>query len=370
PPPRAPQPTAIVQLDDTDKSPVDGFRMNREWNEAPDFECGYPESNHRKSGSSDLFRGTGRHDASFGSVVQLEDLERILADPAAAYLLENCMLRPGASNAAMLSAEEPFALGSLDAYTAKLRLWQGMVANRSAAEVGTNLRRTGILPPGEIGTRALEELQDLFLEVPADFLADFRRMEPRVLEWECGASKLCGRVPLLPEGTRSLYFFPTRYKYSNYVRLLLRHLLLSAAGPEEFQDSTGIFLSSRGVDKMPVLFAYCRDAAAARLEDCLALAAEILARPHFLPPESLLAYQEKPGDDPEMFFASAGKNWEKDLQASPGLSRHFTAESWQQERAQQDFLTFSERFFTPDPPRSASTNVPAAEGKDGKGAGQ
>ncbi|MDD3154955.1 MAG: hypothetical protein PHS41_08805, partial [Victivallaceae bacterium] len=62
----------VVATDDTDKGPADAFRGHRERNEAPDFERRYSESNDRKSGSSGLFRGSGRRGASFGNVVAIQ----------------------------------------------------------------------------------------------------------------------------------------------------------------------------------------------------------------------------------------------------------------------------------------------------------
>jgi exodeoxyribonuclease V gamma subunit len=160
-------------------------------------------------------------------------LVRFLKNPARYFLNERLGLRLGEDEQEP-EDEEAFALDPLSAYHLKQSCLDGVLAGHDAQAVFTELRLSGVLPHGEFGRLAIEQHCG-GIEAFADEVNVLRQylLEPLDIDLEIEGFRLTGRLTNIARGGLVRYRY-TRCKITDLIELWVSHLVLNAAGLEDY----------------------------------------------------------------------------------------------------------------------------------------
>jgi exodeoxyribonuclease V gamma subunit len=160
-------------------------------------------------------------------------LVRFLKNPARYFLHERLGLRLGEDEQEP-EDEEAFALDPLSAYHLKQPCLDEVLAGHDAQAVFTELRLSGVLPHGEFGRLAIEQHCG-GIEAFADEIRRARHdpLEPLDIDIEIEGFRLTGRLTNIARGGLVRYRY-TRCKVADLIELWVSHLVLNAAGPEDY----------------------------------------------------------------------------------------------------------------------------------------
>ena len=213
-------------------------------------------------------------------------LVRFLKNPARYFLNERLGLRLGEDEQEP-EDEEAFALDPLSAYHLKQSCLDGVLAGHDPQAVFTELRLSGVLPHGEFGRLALEQHCG-GIEAFADEVNAVRQdlLEPLDIDLEIEGFRLTGRLTDIARGGLVRYRY-TRCKVADLIELWVSHLVLNAAGPEDYPRQS-LHLGSDGRYR----FGPCNQCPA-HLADLLRCYWEGLQQPLPLFPRTSYAWAEK-----------------------------------------------------------------------------
>ncbi|MBI2354852.1 MAG: exodeoxyribonuclease V subunit gamma [Deltaproteobacteria bacterium] len=165
--------------------------------------------------------------------IDLRDLARFLANPAAAFLARRLGVRPYKPGEEA-EEREPFALDGLAAYGLRQELVKKALSGAETSGMYEAARARALLPPLSAGRAAFAETMDESLEfarLVAPHLGD--EMEPLPIAFEHEGITLVGVLREI-RPARHLRWRPANMKAKDRLGVWVEHLLLNALAPEGY----------------------------------------------------------------------------------------------------------------------------------------
>jgi len=222
--------------------------------------------------------------------IDLDRLLRFYDNPARFFLEQRLQLTITALDEP-LEEKEPFMLGHLDAYLLKDDLIEAALRGDDPRDSFTAIRARGVLPPGEPGTVAFEELLEQvtqFTDKLTNLCNGHSRRDDLEFDLRVGEFSLGGRLSSLWNHAQIRYRCSS-FKAKDLMRLWIRHLVLNLLAQSDPDLPDQSFLLMR--DKSVHLSAITDPRVA--LQQVLDLYWEGLCRPLPYAAETTLAFSHK-----------------------------------------------------------------------------
>ena len=218
--------------------------------------------------------------------IDLPDLMRFLANPAAAFLAQRLGIRPFKPGAEV-DEREPFGLDSLTAYGLKQDLVQRIISGDGTVGLYEVARARALLPPLAAGRTAFDKTLDECRGFAGKVMAFMENeLEPLTVAFEQAGMRLGGVLNGI-RGGRHLAWRCAAMKARDRLDLWVEHLLLNALAPPGYPRESLLICNDLAMSLAPL------ENAAELLADLLALYRDGLARPlPFFPQVSWLYLTE------------------------------------------------------------------------------
>jgi exodeoxyribonuclease V gamma subunit len=218
--------------------------------------------------------------------IDIRDLVRFLANPAAVFLSKRLGIRPF-NPAEEVEEREPFNLDGLTAYGLKQDLVHRLLSGKDTADCYETTRARSLLPPLGAGQAAFREALDESREF-AGMVTPFlnAEQEPLTVAFEHNGMTLGGTLNGVRTG-KHLAWRCAAMKAKDRLTLWVEHLILNALAPTGYPRQSLLVCKDLSLSLAPL------DNAAALLGDLLDLYREGLTRPlPFFPQVSWLYLTE------------------------------------------------------------------------------
>jgi len=218
--------------------------------------------------------------------IDVRDLVRFLANPAAVFLAKRLGIRPF-NPSEEVEEREPFNLDSLTAYGLRQELVQKILSGTETTDYYETVRARSLLPPLKAGEAAFREALDEslgFAALVSPFMA--QELEPFDVAFTHNAMTLAGPLNNV-RGERHLAWRCAAMKAKDRLKVWVEHLILNALAPPGYPRQSLLLCKDISLSLAPL------DNAAAILADLLDLYREGLTRPlPFFPQVSWLYLTE------------------------------------------------------------------------------
>ena len=218
--------------------------------------------------------------------IDLRDLKRFLANPAAAFLAKRLGVRPFTPGGEV-EEREPFRLDGLEAYGLRQDLVRRILSGADPAAAYEHARARGLLPPLGAGRAAFEKVLDEGRAFAGRVMPHLgQELEPLAVDFGHDGMALGGVLNGIL-GERHLAWRCAAMKARDRLDLWVEHLLLNALAPPGYPRESLLICNDLAMSLAPL------DNAAELLADLLALYRNGLARPlPFFPQVSWLYLTE------------------------------------------------------------------------------
>ncbi|OQA86577.1 MAG: RecBCD enzyme subunit RecC [Lentisphaerae bacterium ADurb.Bin242] len=301
-----------------------------------------------------LPRKEGEPAPSLPETVSPEELERFFLNTSAAFLLSAAGIGRRFDEEPPVSDEEPFELGSLEAYQLKSAVGRWTVHGLGEEQQFGLLRKTNRLPVSGTGKNLFRNAVLKMERLPGIWLEKLALNRPFMIRLRLGGIEIAGPVAAQPDGAGQYYCRFAKFKAKDRIRLYVRHLLLCAAAPDP--EEAGSFAWDHAEAKTIRLSPIGGEEARKRLVLLLELYRKGLAVPLPFFPEASFAYADTPGEGEKKFKAAErafdSTYMEEGLLKCGGdyaedpVAKLFSPEDFQSQAFQEEFAETAESFFS------------------------